>query len=323
MFVVTENTIRDLFSIEDAVAAVESAFAAMARGKARNFAVVREAIGHGDALYGFKSGFDATTLTLGVKAGGYWPGNAARGLTNHQSTVALFNADSGQLHAIVAGNHLTALRTAAACAVSIRYLARPDARTLGILGAGHQALFQLRAAAAARSFDRVLAWNHSPDKLAALADAAAGLGLAFECVDRARLAAEADVIVTITSCFEALLTREHIRPGTHIAAMGTDTQGKQELDPALVAAARRFTDEPAQAATIGECQHAIAQGLIAADAIARIGDVITAATPGRRHPDDITLFDSTGVGLQDLAVAAVALERACAADRVHRMSLID
>ncbi|MDN3518136.1 ornithine cyclodeaminase family protein [Aquisalimonas lutea] len=321
MLIISEQAVRDSVGRADAAAAVESVFAAMAAGDARNFPVVREAIGHADALYGFKSGFDRGELTLGVKSGGYWPGNAARGLTNHQSTVLLFDPDTGQPRALVGGNYLTALRTAAASAVSIRHLARPDAATLGIVGAGHQAPFQLRAALEERRFQRVVAWNRSPERLNDLAAAAAEAGVAFETVDRDTLCRQADVIITITSCFEPLLSARQIRPGTHIACMGTDTAGKQEIDPAILAAAEVFTDEVAQAAGIGECQHAVAQGLIAAEAIRPVGDVIRNADTFARAAGTVTVFDGTGVGLQDLAVARVAVERAVAAGSAVEASL--
>ena len=124
----------------------------MARGDAYNFPVVREAIGHADALYGFKGGFDRAGSTLGVKAGGYWPHNLERGLGgNHQSTVFLFDPDTGKAAACVGGNYLTAARTAAASAVSIKHLARQDAKVLGMVGAGHQSAFQMRAAARQRA----------------------------------------------------------------------------------------------------------------------------------------------------------------------------
>jgi Ornithine cyclodeaminase/mu-crystallin family len=103
-----------------------------------------------------------------------------------------------------------------------------------------------------------------------LAEASAEIGLPFEAVPLERLGAEADVIITITSGFAPILMRDQVKPGTHIAAMGTDTKGKQELDPALVATARVFTDEVAQAVSIGECQHAVAGGLLAADASPRL-----------------------------------------------------
>ncbi len=308
MLILPEALIAELVSPEDAYAAVAATFAAMARGEAYNFPVVREALGEG-RQYGFKSGLDRAGGMLGVKAGGYFPGNATRGITNHQSMVYLFDPESGRPTAMVGGNLLTALRTAAASALSIDRLARAEARVLGIVGAGHQAGFQLRAAARVRKWDRVIAWNLHPEMLPKLGVVAAELGLPFEAVGLERML-EADVIITITSSPAASLMAAHVAPGTHLACMGTDTKGKQEVEPALVARARLFTDEVAQSVSIGEAQHAVAAGLVAEGEITPLGAVLTGAHPGRGSDAEITLFDGTGVGLQDLAVAAVAVARA-------------
>lgn len=310
LLIIPEDVCAQVVTPEAAFTAVEGVFAAMARGDARNFPVVREALGHADALYGFKSGFDKAGMALGVKSGGFWPGNMARGLTNHQSTIFLFDPDTGQLQALVGGNYLTAIRTAAASSVSIAHLARPDAKVLGMVGAGHQSTFQLRAAVKQRAFEKVLAWNPHPEMLPKLAAVAAELGLPFEAVEREALGAEADVIITITSAFEPLMMRDWIKPGTHVACMGTDTKGKQEVDANLLAAAAVFTDEVAQSITIGEAQHAIGAGLISEGDITPIGAVINGMRKGRASADQITVFDGTGVGLQDLAVAHVAMQAA-------------
>ena len=294
MIIVPEKEIAGLMTRADAYNAVEQVFASMSSGRAYNFPVIREAIGHADALYGFKSGFDRDGLALGLKSGGYWPGNTDKGLTNHQSNVILFDADTGRAKALVGGNLLTALRTAAASAVSIKHLARQDARVLGIVGAGHQSAFQMRAAVAQRDFERVIGWNLHPEMLSRLADTAAELGLPFEAVTLDRLGAEADVIITITSSFDPILMDAQIAPGTHLACMGTDTKGKQEVEAALLARATVFTDEVAQSVSIGEAQHAVAAGLIAAGAITPLGDVLTGRHPGRQGADEVTLFDGTG-----------------------------
>lgn len=304
--IISEAVCQQVVGRPEAFSAVESVFAAMAKGDACNFPVVREAIGHADALYGFKSGFDRAGMALGVKSGGYWPGNAAKNLTNHQSTILLFDPDTGKLKSLVAGNHLTAMRTAASSAVSIAHLARQDAKVLGMVGAGHQSTFQLRAALEQRDFERVVAWNPSPEHLERLANICTELGLPFEAVDREQLATQADVIITITSAFEPLMMSSWIKPGTHIACMGTDTKGKQEVDPQLLAMATVFTDEVAQSVSIGEAQHAVASGALRVENIVSIGEVINGAHSGRRSDDEITLFDGTGVGLQDLAVAQAA-----------------
>lgn len=310
MFIVPEREIAGLVSREAAFTAVESVFAAMAARDAYNFPVVREAIRHADALYGFKGGFDRAGMTLGLKAGGYWPGNMeTHGIINHQSTVFLFDPDTGRVKAIVGGNLLTALRTAAASSVSIRHLARENAKILGMIGAGHQATFQLRAALEQRSFEKVIGWNLHPEMLPNLGKVAEEAGVPFESVELDGMR-EADVIISITSSFDAILMADQVSPGTHLACMGTDTKGKQEVDSALLAKARVFTDEIAQSVSIGEAQHAVGSGLISESDIGEIGAVINGSNPGRRSPEDITLFDGTGVGLQDLAVANAVVDLA-------------
>ncbi|WP_397444413.1 iminosuccinate reductase BhcD [Phaeobacter inhibens] len=308
--IIPEQEIADLMTRAAAFEAVESVFAAMASGDAYNFSVVREAIGHEDALYGFKGGFDKAGLTLGLKAGGYWPNNLEkRGLINHQSTVFLFDPDTGKPSAMVGGNLLTALRTAAASSVSIKHLARENATVIGMIGAGHQATFQLRAALEQRSFEKVIGWNYHPEMLPNIEKVAREAVLPFEAVDLPGMV-EADVIISITSAFAPSLMAEHVGPGTHVACMGTDTKGKQEVEAALLARATVFTDEVAQSISIGEAQHAVAEGLIEQSDIHQIGAVINGTNPGRISDDQITLFDGTGVGLQDLAVASAVVDLA-------------
>ena len=320
MLVVTEDVVRELVTKEMAFASVEAVFGSMARRDAYNFPVIREDIGYADALYGFKSGFDKNAKALGLKSGGYWPGNMARGLTNHQSTVFLFNPDTGQPSAMVGGNFLTAIRTAAASAVSIKHLAREDAQVLGIVGAGHQAPFQLRAALDQRPFKRIVGWNRDASKLASLEAVAKEHNIPFEALERQKLAETSDVIITITSCFEPLIMREWVQPGTHIACMGTDTKGKQEVDANLVLAATAFTDDFKQSIEIGECQHAYGTDPAASNSITEIGNVINGDHPGRSSSDEVTLFDGTGVALQDLSVAKNVVELA---EKLNKAVMLD
>ncbi len=310
--IVPEGMIADLLTRDASFEAVEKVFAAMAAGDATNFPVVREALGHEDALYGFKGGFDKVGGVLGLKAGGYWPHNLERrDLINHQSTVFLFDPDSGRVKAMVGGNLLTALRTAAASSVSIRHLARKDAKVLGMIGAGHQATFQLRAALETHAFEKVIGWNYHPEMLPNLEKVASEMGVPFEAVDLPGMQG-ADVVITITSSFEPSLMADHIGPGTHIACMGTDTIGKQEVETALLGKATVFTDEVAQSVTLGEAQHAVKAGLIGESDVHQIGSVINGTHVGRSSDDEITVFDGTGVGLQDLAVASSIVDVAIA-----------
>ena len=304
MIIVPEKVIPNLIDRTTSFKAVEAVFAAMSNGDGYNFPVIRENIGYADALYGFKSGFDKVGLSLGLKSGGYWPGNESKGLTNHQSTIFLFDADSGKVKAMVGGNYLTAMRTAASSSVSIKHLAREDAKILGMIGAGHQSAFQLRAAVEQRKFERILGWNRNSEKLSRLEAVAVEIGFPFEEVSLDELGPQADVIISITSSFAPILKATQVKAGTHIACMGTDTKDKQEIEAALVAKATVFTDEIAQAITIGECQHAIADGSMTAERITEIGAVISGKHSGRTSADEITLFDGTGVGLQDLSVAS-------------------
>lgn len=310
MIIVPEKEIAGLIDRKTSFDAIENVFAAMARKDAYNFPVIREAIGYADALYGFKSGFDKAGLALGLKSGGYWPGNMEKGLTNHQSTVILFDPDTGQVKALVGGNLLTALRTAAASSVSIKYLAPKGAKTLGMIGAGHQSAFQMRAAAEQCDFDKVIGWNYHPEQLSNLEKVANEIGLPFQAVELDQLGEEADVIISITSSFNPILMDAQVKGGTHIACMGTDTIGKQEVDARLVARATVFTDEIAQAITLGECQHAISDGSLKEADITELGYVINGDHKGRSSQDEVTLFDGTGVGLQDLAVASAAVDLA-------------
>ena len=190
---------------------LERQWQAMAAGDAYNFPVIREAIGHEDALYGFKGGFDGKGGTLGLKAGGYWPHNLEkRGLINHQSTVFLFDPDTGQVAAMVGGNYLTALRTAAASSVSIKHLARKDAKVMGMVGAGHQATFQLRAALEQREFEKVIGWNYHPEMLPNIEKVANEAGVPFEAVELDGMV-EADVVISITSTFAPIVASTEAR----------------------------------------------------------------------------------------------------------------
>ncbi len=310
MLIVPEREISNLMTREAASSAVERVFAAMASKDAYNFPVIREAIGHEEALYGFKGGFDKAGMALGLKAGGFWPNNLEKhGHINHQSTVFLFDPDTGMVKAMVGGNLLTALRTAAASSVSIKHLARQDAKVMGMVGAGHQATFQLRAALEQRPFEKVIGWNYHPEMLPNIEQVAEEAGVPFEAVDLDGMV-EADVIISITSTFAPTIMADHITPGTHIACMGTDTKGKQEVEAALLAKSTIFTDEVAQSISIGEAQHAVSSGLLAESDVHQIGAVINGTHEGRTSDDEITLFDGTGVGLQDLAVAASVVDLA-------------
>jgi alanine dehydrogenase len=311
MIVISESDARELVGVEDAIDAVEKTFAAMACGHGRNYPVVRESVGYRDAVFGVKTGCDTGTPILGLKAGGYWPHNLAQGLGNHQSSTLLFDADTGRACALVSANYLTGVRTGAASAIATRHLSRTDSTVLGMIGAGVQSHHQLRATLAVRAIRKVVAWDPSADNLASFGRTVQQLGLQFVAAEREQVAASADILITVTPAKEALVEKPWVRPGTHINAMGADTQGKQELDPLLVAASALYVDEAAQAISIGECQHAYRGGLIDQRSFrGSLGEVVAGLCEGRRDAREITLFDGTGVALQDLVVADLAVRLA-------------
>ena len=297
MIVVSEDQIRAVLDPQLAFDAVRNVFKSMESG-AWNFPVVREALGYQDALYGFKSGFDPSSGALGLKSGGYWPNNSSVGIANHQSTIFLFDPDTGQCQAAMGGNVITALRTAAAAAVSIDILARPDVRILGLIGTGHQSPFQLEAALRVRDFTEVRIWNRSQRSLERHHQIAVQYGVKCREVTLEEAIVDSDTLITITSSFQSIVPENLVPDGCHVACMGTDTKGKQEVDPDLLLKASRFTDELVQSRTIGECQH-----IDANLHVSTLGAVLSGSASGRKTSSEITLFDGTGVGLQDLACA--------------------
>lgn len=301
---VSDALCEALLTPADALTCMRDLFAEMAAGEADNFPVVRERPGLASSIYGVKSGVNRATNLLGLKIGGYWPGNTERGLARHQSTVVLTDPQTGQPIALVGGNAITALRTAASAALSIQVLARGDAKVLGVIGAGGQALWHARAALAVRDFERIIVWNRTPQ---AAADLAGALGARAEVADAADdLVAASDVVVTITGATAPLFSADAVRPGTHFACMGSDTAGKGETPVGLLEAARLFVDSAAQALSLGECQRASGR----AGDLTPLGAVIIGRQPGRTGAQDVTLFDGTGLGLQDLAMAQLAMTKA-------------
>ncbi len=311
MLILSEAQVRQLVGIDDAIEAVRATFRATAEGHDRNYPVVREVVGMNDAVFGVKAGGDVSAPFLGLKAGGYWPGNMAKGMGNHQSSTLLFDPATGRAAALVSANYLTGIRTGAASALATSCLAREDAGVLGIIGTGGQSSHQLAATARVRNLTRVHGWDVDAGSAARFRETVEALGLEYvEETEAEAVARASDVIVTVTPSQRPILQKSWIKAGTHISAMGADTKGKQELDPGLVAAARLFVDEAAQAVTIGEFQHAFAAGLIDHAALTPLGHVLNSTAKGRQTADEVTIFDGTGVALQDLVVADLARRKA-------------
>lgn len=241
----------------------------------------------------------------GLKVGAYFPTNDARGIPRHASTILLIDQGTGRIGAIVEGSTLNCYRTAAADAVATDALARSDATVLALFGTGHQAAYEAEAIARIRTLSRILIVGRDRNRAEALAARLRAKGLPAETSAPEPATRAADIIVTATTATAPLFDAAWVRAGTHVSSMGSDAVGKQELPPALFLRARLFCDLPAQSACIGEFQHADPAAPLTA-----IGHVLTAAAEGRQNAEQITVFDSSGLSLQDLHMAKAIIDAA-------------
>lgn len=266
-------------------------------------------IAHGsDANNRFSVKSGATETLAGLKMGFIWPGNALKGQPTHNSVTVLFNQESGGVQAVIESGVVNAYRTAAADAVATDSLARQDAKILTVFGAGNQAGYDCLALAKIRPIERVLVVNRDPARVEKFKSRLAQLDLPIEMVTAQEGCARADIIVTATPSKSPLFESAWVRPGTHISCMGADGAGKQELDPVLLERAELFCDLPAQSVAIGEFQHVAQQVASGAVNLTAIGRVLMGQAQGRSSAQSITVFDSSGISLQDLHIAQRILQ---------------
>jgi len=255
------------------------------------------------------------TAAFALKAVCIMPGNPARGLDAHQGLVTLFDGETGVPTAILDASAVTAVRTAAVTAVATAALARPDAATLAVLGAGVQGKAHVRALAGVRVFERVRVYAPTTAHADETAEAATAAGLAGVTVAASAQEAlrDADVVVTATSAREPVLRREWLKPGAHLNAVGASSPQNREIDTATVAASALFCDSRESLRNeAGEFRLAIAEGLISGDEHVRaeLGEVLAGTAAGRRDADELTMFRSLGLAVEDLAAAQVAVAAA-------------
>jgi ornithine cyclodeaminase len=255
------------------------------------------------AAFGVMPG--ATEQTFGAKLVSVFPQNAARGLQSHQGFVVLFDPATGEAVCVLHGGEITAIRTAAASAAASDALARPDASRLAILGTGEQAGMHARAMARVRPIRELRLWGRSRERADELAQKlSVELTARIEVCDSARKAVvDADLICTTTSASEPILQSAWVGDGAHVNLVGSSRAGPREVDDALVVRGRLFADHREGVLRQGaEVLHAIAAGLIGEEhVLGEIGEVISGALPGRRSPEDVTIYKSLGAIVQDLA----------------------
>jgi alanine dehydrogenase len=305
-----------LLTMDACIAAVEQAFRLYGEGKAAPPGVL--------GVHVERGGFHIKAGVLGLsrsyfaaKVNANFPQNRQSvGLPTIQGVIVLCDAENGKPLAVMDSMEITAQRTAAATAVAAKYLARPDSVVATICGCGSQGRVQLRALLRVLPLRKVFAFDSDSDQVLRFSEEL-GAELKIEVKGTSNLenaVGQSDVCVTCTTSRQPLLALGDVRPGTFIAAVGADNPEKQELQPALMAASKVVTDVTEQCASIGDLHHAIAAGVMKRIEVhAELGEVVAGSKSGRTSPEEITIFDSTGMALQDVAAAALAYEKAVTA----------
>ena len=316
--ILTESELRCAITLDvAAVDCIESAFRTRAGGMVVMPPILSLAIPDHNGEVDVKTAYVPGVEGFAIKVSPGFFDNPKLGLPSTSGLMVLLSSRTGQVLAVLLDNgYLTDVRTAAAGAVAARHLAREDAASACIFGAGLQARMQLRALCLVRPIRQAVVWARDAAKAKAMADEMTR-ELGFPVSDEAdpAAAADADVIVTTTPATAPIVEADWLRPGQHITDMGSDQHGKHELAPACLGRADLYVpDRLSQTRALGELRSAIEQGVVAADRVfAELGEIVAGSAPGRRAVSDITIADLTGTGVQDTAIATLARDRAEAA----------
>ena len=323
VLILNRREVEELLTLEVILPVIERAFVAFAEGQTVAYPVVHEEVAAHRGIFGIKSGYLTDEEVIGLKAGGFWLGNPARGLTAHQSTTVMFDPATGLPTALMDGNHITTIRTAAVGALAARELSRGDSRTAAVLGCGTQGTGQAGALCHVRPIERLRAFDVIEESRERFAGIYRAKGIEVETFYSPEEAVRgADIIVTATPAKAPVLRAGWVGPGTHVSAFGTDTRGKNEVEAALFPRARVVVDDIAQATTIGDTQHPVGQGLMSeADIHAELGEILAGKKKGRASAEEITLFDGTGLAFQDLIAGHLAMELAAESGAGGRVEL--
>ena len=305
--------IQQVLPMRECISVVEDAFRAYGEGRA----IPPIAVGLHTATGGFhiKAGtLDRGNSYFAAKINGNFPHNPEKlALPTIQGLIVLCDATHGTPLAVMDSREVTALRTAAATAIAAKYLARPEATAVTICGCGAQARFQLLGLSHIVRMRTVFAFDQSEDQVARFVTAIKSeLDIAITPVRDLRTAiSQSDICITCTPSQKPIVDADDVRPGTFIAAVGADNSSKQELTPQLMARGKIVCDVLEQCMVMGDLHHALDAGVVRqSDVFAELGEVVAGRKAGRQSQDEITIFDSTGMALQDVAAAALAFENA-------------
>ena len=314
MLVIGKDEIRKLLPMDRCIELMADVLAELARGSAVNPLRSMIGVAGGDGILALMPGGLGELGAFGAKVLSVFPGNRAAGFESHQGLVVLFESEHGRPTAILDASEITAIRTAAVSGVATRTLANPEAGDLAIIGSGTQARTHIDAIRAVRSLSRVRAWSPTRDRLAAFVEESrTRTGLDVEAADSPRAAIDgAQIVCTVSAASEPVLEGGWLADGTHINAVGSAFPAAREVDGEAVRRARVFVDRRESAMNeAGDLLTPMREGVIDESHIAaELGEVLTGAAEGRRSPEEITLFESLGLAVEDLAAAAFVVAAA-------------
>ena len=311
--ILTRRDVATLLSIEECTDAVEHVFRLYGENKTQTPGVL--GVHARDGGFHIKAGvLQLNRPYFAAKINANFPQNPQRlGLPTIQGVIVLADAENGYPLAVMDSTEITAQRTAAATAVAAKHLARAESKTLTICGCGIQGRASLRALMGLFPLEQVFAYDIDPIRSEKFANDLSGeLAIAIKAIDRLKDAThKSDICVTCTPSRQFYLRRDHVPRGTFVAAVGADNEDKQELEPTLLGESKVVVDLVEQCATIGELHHALDQKLMTKDQVhAELGEVVAGAKPGRTSNDEVIVFDSTGMALQDVVTSALVYEKA-------------
>jgi alanine dehydrogenase len=311
-----KNAVRDLLRMSEVIPAIEQAFRDWAEGQGKMPAKSYLLLDRGDfrAMPAFLPG------AVAMKWVNVHPENPGYGLPTVMAVIIYNDPDTGYPLAIMDGTDITAYRTGATAAIAAKYLARKNAHTLGVIGAGRQAYTQILAHAEFFDFKQIKVYDIYPAAVDRLIKSLSqfpikGCSLAE--------AAASDIVCTVTPARAPILKREWVQPGTHINAIGADAPGKEELEPSLLKEASVVVDDLRQASTAGEINVPIAKGLYSVNEVhGTLGEVVAHQKRGRKDNKAITIFDATGLAIEDVAVARIIYGKAKQAGTYQSIDLV-
>lgn len=307
VLVLNGGLVKEMVSLTETIDIVEYAFSEFYKGESTVYPAVRELVEEHNGIFGVKSSYLKKGGIIGLKAGGFWKENIKKGKLNHNSTMLLFDPETGEPVCLLDANYLTGIRTGAAGAVAAKHLALKNSKVITVIGAGVQSRTQLEGILSLfTSIEEVIVFDNYLESAVKLVNEIQNKGIKAKYSGSAQGAVEvADIIITTTPSFSPIVKTSWLKEGAHINAIGSDTKGKRELEMDRKPD-KLVCDFWEQSSIMGEFQH----GTSKEDIYAEIGEITSGEKPGRESENEITVFDATGIAIQDLSVAAFVYHKA-------------